>query len=96
MERGFSAQIVGHAFQPLKEIQAPQPEAADHGDDYNGHNDGRMFGRFKCHPAELNKKTEQLKAALVLKSLYLSFIKGYQQRIHLHHRHHHHHRLRRR
>ena len=59
------AQIVGHALQPLEKIQPQEPDAANEREDENGQNDRRAFEWFELHRAELNKKPEQLKAALV-------------------------------
>ena len=58
------AQVVGHALQPLEEIQPQEPDAANEREDKNGQNDRRAFERFELHHAQLNKKPEQLKAAL--------------------------------
>jgi hypothetical protein len=59
------AQVVGHALQPLKKIQPQEPDAANEREDKKGQNDRRAFERFELHRAQLNKKPEQLKAALV-------------------------------
>ena len=60
------AQVVGHALQPLKKIKPQEPDAANEREDQNGQNDRGAFERFELHRAQLNKKPEQLKAALVL------------------------------
>jgi hypothetical protein len=59
------AQVVGHALQPFEEIQPQKPDAANEREDQNGQNDRGAFERFELHRAQLNKKPEQLKAALV-------------------------------
>ena len=59
------AQVVSDALQPFKKIEVKQPHAANEGEDENGQNDRRAFERFEFHRLELNKKPEQLKAALV-------------------------------
>ena len=58
-------QVVGHALQPLKKIKPQEPDAANEHENGNGQNDRRAFERFEFHRAQLNKKPEQLKAALV-------------------------------
>jgi len=68
MQRGSRAQIVSHPLQPLEEIELRQPQTADKREDDNGQNDRRAFERFEFHRVELNKKPEQLKAALAMKS----------------------------
>ena len=80
MQGGFSAQVVGHPFETLEEIQMEQPQSADEGDNRDGHEDRRMFGGLECHPAQLNKKPEQLKAALVLKSFKLIYLWFFRRR----------------
>jgi hypothetical protein len=65
MQRGSGAQIVGHPLQPLEKIQSRQPQAANEREDGNGQKDRRAFERLKFHRIGLNKKPEQLKAALV-------------------------------
>ena len=62
---GADAQVVGHALQPLKKIKPQEPDAANEHENENGQNDRRTFERFELHRAQLNKKPEQLKAALV-------------------------------
>ena len=62
---GADAQVVGHALQPLKKIKPQEPDAANEHENGNGQNDRRAFERFEFHRAQLNKKPEQLKAALV-------------------------------
>ena len=66
MQRRPHAQVVGHALQPLEEIQPQEPDAADEREDKNGQNDRCAFEWFELHRAQLNKKPEQLKVALVL------------------------------
>ena len=63
------AQVVGHALQPFEEIQTQEPDATNERQDQNGQNDRRAFERFELHRVQLNKKPEQLKAALVLKQV---------------------------
>jgi hypothetical protein len=63
------AQVVSCTFQPLKKIEAQQPHSTDERKDENRQNDRRAFERFEFHRIELNKKPEQLKAALVLKKV---------------------------
>ena len=65
MQSSLCAQVVGHALQPLKKIQPQEPDAANEHENGNGQNDRRTFERFELHRAQLNKKPEQLKAALV-------------------------------
>jgi len=65
MQRSPGADVVSHAFQALEKIQTQEPEAADKREDENGQNDRRAFERFEFHRIGLNKKPEQLKAALV-------------------------------
>ena len=65
MQRRPHPQVVGHALQPLKKIQPQQPDTANEREDENRQNDRRAFEWFELHRAQLNKKPEQLKAALV-------------------------------
>jgi hypothetical protein len=65
MERGPRAQVIGHPLQPLEKIQSRQPQAANQREDGKGRKDRRTFEGLEFHRIELNKKPEQLKAALV-------------------------------
>jgi hypothetical protein len=65
MQSRPGAQVVGHALQPVEKIQPQEPDAANEREDKNGQNDRGAFERFELHRAQLNKKPEQLKAALV-------------------------------
>jgi hypothetical protein len=60
------AQVVSEAFQSVKKVQAQQANAADEHEDEDGYDYGRTFERLEFHRTGLNKKPEQLKAALVL------------------------------
>jgi len=64
MERGLRAQVVGHALQPLEEIQPQQPQPANKRKDGYAQNDRPAFERLEFHAIGLNKKPAQLKAAL--------------------------------
>ena len=66
MQRGSRAQIVGHPLQPLEKIQSRQPQAANEREDGEGQKNRRAFEGLEFHGAGLNKKPEQLKAALVI------------------------------
>jgi hypothetical protein len=66
MERGPRAQIAGHPLQPLEKIQPRQPQAANEREDGEGRKNWRAFEGLEFHGAGLNKKPEQLKAALVM------------------------------
>ncbi len=61
------AQIVSHAFQPLKEIEMQHADATDKRQNEKGNEQRRAFGALELHAEGLNKKPAQLKAALVLK-----------------------------
>ncbi len=65
MERGSGAQIVCHSLQPLEKIQPRQPQAANEREDGKGWKNRRAFEGLEFHRIGLNKKPEQLKAALV-------------------------------
>jgi len=65
LERGSRAQIVGHPLQPLKKIQPRQPQAANQREDGESQKNRRAFEGLEFHRIGLNKKPEQLKAALV-------------------------------
>ena len=65
MQRGPRAQVISHPFQPLEKIQPRQPQAADERKDGEGQKNRRAFDGLEFHHAGLNKKPEQLKAALV-------------------------------
>ena len=71
IQRGSRAQIVGHALQPLQKIQPRQPQAANERENGDRQNDRRGLEPLEFHPIGLNKKPEQLKAALV--SLKITF-----------------------
>ena len=60
------AQVVCYALHPFKKIKSQEPDATNEHENENGQNDRRAFERFELHRAQLNKKPEQLKAALVL------------------------------
>jgi hypothetical protein len=64
MQRGPRSQVIGHPLQPLEKIQPRQPQAANKREDGEGQKDRRAFEGFEFHRAGLNKKPEQLKAAL--------------------------------
>jgi hypothetical protein len=64
MERSSRAQVIGHPLQPLEKIQSRQPQTADKREDRNGQKERRAFEGFEFHRPGLNKKPEQLKAAL--------------------------------
>ncbi len=68
------AQVVGHALQPVKEIEAEQPDTANEHKDEDGQNDRRALERFEFHRIGLNEKPEQLKAALVFLKAFIRFL----------------------
>ena len=57
--------VVKYALNPLEEIQAQQAQPADQGGDAESNQGRRELDGFESHSRELNKKPEQLKAALV-------------------------------
>jgi hypothetical protein len=66
------AQVVSYPFQPLEKIKLQQAQAANEGKDGDGQNDGSAFEGFELHDIGLNKKPEQLKAALVLLKFFIA------------------------
>jgi hypothetical protein len=63
------AQIVSHAFKTLEEVQPKQSQAANERKDCDGQNERSALEGFEFHLIELNKKPEQLKAALVFEKV---------------------------
>ena len=59
------AQVVGHAFQTVGEIQAQGTNATNQREDGKRQDERRAFEALELHPVGLNKKPAQLKAALV-------------------------------
>ena len=59
------AQVVGDAFQPVKEIKMKQPHNAYKHKNEDSQKNRRALERFEFHRIGLNEKPEQLKAALV-------------------------------
>ena len=72
MQRGSRAQVIGHPLQPLEKIQPRQPQAANEREDGESQKDRRAFEGLEFHRAGLNKKPEQLKAALVMLKMFLT------------------------
>ena len=64
-ERRPRAQVIGHPLQPLEYFEPRQPQAADENKDGEGQKARRTPDGLELHCIELNKKPEQLKAALV-------------------------------
>ena len=65
MQGGPRAQVVGHSLQPLKKIKPQQTNDTNAKENGHGQKGRRALDGFKLHPAGLNEKPEQLKAALV-------------------------------
>jgi hypothetical protein len=65
MQSRPGAQVASHALQPFEKIKLQEPDTANEREDQNGQNNRGAFERFELHHAQLNKKPEQLKAALV-------------------------------
>jgi hypothetical protein len=66
MQGRSRAQVVGHPLVALKEVQSQQANDADTQKNSHRQKDRRSLDGFELHPAGLNEKPEQLKAALAL------------------------------